>query len=616
MRPGTDPTEDSTEVQDVVVQVEELLRDGTPDSAAAAVAIGRAPARLATRDLGALAARFLVTGHRDLARDLVEEADRRGLGEMGPHRRRQLEHLRPWTHPADRSEPPTGAVSLGLLYYRQPDRVRSSKNIGDYVQTLAMLGNVVRYGDATFSGDQGLGDLATELQSRVRPELQLTTGGRRVHLVPVSRDFSEGDDVPDGTWLLAFGWHLHPSFGLGYGLPFDSRLRPLFVSFHLHAIDALDDSTIDHLRAHGPVGCRDWTTVDLLLSAGVDAFFTGCVTSTVDAVFPPLEQVDRSAAEAVGVIDTPDPDDLPSDRPVVRLENTDPAFRDLGLVDGTRIAVGVLEDYQRRLARIVTSRLHAYLPATSLGLEVDFRPTIPGNARFTGLGGLRPDSADFVRMRDGVRELVADALGRILAGADADEVYAAWRTRTAPLVEQARARFHAPPPAYPAPDPSSGTGATVAPLEGRSGLWPVQPEASASDVLSLLTLVPELDRVVVVDAGDRLADDDAARLATADLHGNPVGAPPSTDAAAWVWRRAAELLPAEDAGELRRVMSARHPVATRALGPGPIVLDLARIRTDPTAAEALALAAHFGMGARDAVLAYAGARVTPLELRG
>ena len=190
-------------------------------------------------------------------------------------------------------------MHLGIFYYRQPDRVRSSKNIGDYVQTLSMLGNLARFTDVELSGVDGLGDLATELQTRVRPELRLSSGGRRAHLVPVSRDFSDGDQIADGTWLLAFGWHLHGWFGLGYGLPYHPGLRPLFVSFHLHSIGALDEPTVQYLRAHGPIGCRDWTTVDLLLSAGVDAFFTGCVTSTVDAVFPPLASLDRSGARTV-----------------------------------------------------------------------------------------------------------------------------------------------------------------------------------------------------------------------------------------------------------------------------------------------------------------------------
>ena len=313
----------------MVAKVEELLRASTPESVAEAVGMGRATDALATRDLGRLAARFLVVGHRDLARDLVEEADRRGTDDLNRGQRRRLHHLRAWTHPADLPEPPPDAVTLGVFHYRQPDRARGSNNIGDYVQTLAMLGNLARFSDVEFSGVDELGDLATQLQSRVRPELRLASGRRRVHLVPVSRDFSDGDQIPEGTWLLAFGWHLHASFGLRYGLPYHPGLRPLFVSFHLHTIDALDEAAIEYLRTHGPIGCRDWSTVDLLLSAEVDAFFTGCVSSTVDAIFPSLDSVDRSCARTIGVIDTPDPDGLPSDRPVDRIQNADPRNREL-----------------------------------------------------------------------------------------------------------------------------------------------------------------------------------------------------------------------------------------------------------------------------------------------
>ncbi|GAB6987373.1 hypothetical protein [Nocardioides pyridinolyticus] len=590
------------------------------------MATARATETLATRGLGPLAARFLVTGHREIARDLVEEADHRGPDQLRPPARRRLDHVRAWTHPAAQPTPPPGAVPLAIFYYSQPDRVRGSRNIGDYVQTLAMLGNLVRFSDVEFSGPGELGDLATEVQSRVRADLRLAGEPRRAHLVPVSRDFSAGDEIPEGTWLLAFGWHLHPSFGLRYGLPYDPRLRPLFVSFHLHAIDVLDQPTIEYLRAHGPIGCRDWSTVDLPLSAGVDAFFTGCVTSTVDAVFPSLDSLDsldRSDALALGVIDTPDPDDLPSDRPVLRLGNSDAAHRDLDIVSGTRAAIEVLEDYQRRLDRVVTSRLHAYLPAVSLGLEVDLRPTNPGSARFTGLSGLRPGSAELDDMRDGMRDLIADALGRILAGAPAEEVYDAWRTRTTPLVEQARARLHSPHPPFPAVstaatvDRLSRVGVAELAADGatavRTGVWTVDPEAPAVDVLALPSLLPEVDRLVVVDAGDEPTDAEVARLAELDLRGNAVGANLSGGPAARVWRRAAERLPAGPAGELRRLMSARHPFATRALGPGPLVLDLALMRTDPDLRDCLGMAAHFGLSAREAVLAYAGSHVTPLD---
>ena len=53
--------------------------------------------------------------------------------------------LHRWTHPAPVGEPPAGAVSLAVMDYHQPDFDRASRNVGDYVQTLAMLGNLARF---------------------------------------------------------------------------------------------------------------------------------------------------------------------------------------------------------------------------------------------------------------------------------------------------------------------------------------------------------------------------------------------------------------------------------------------------------------------------------------
>ncbi len=78
-----------------------------------------------------------------------------------------------------------------------------------------------------------------------------------------------------------------------YGFPFHPNLLPIFVSFHCSKRDLLTDEAIDYLRRFAPIGCRDWTTVDILLSVGVPAFFSGCMTTTVRTVFP--NAVERSA---------------------------------------------------------------------------------------------------------------------------------------------------------------------------------------------------------------------------------------------------------------------------------------------------------------------------------
>ena len=103
--------------------------------------------------------------------------------------------------------------------------------------------------------------------------------------------------------MVAFGWHMHPLYDLRYDFPYHPNVRPLFLSFHLNRLDMLSDAP-GLPPAHGPIGCRDWNTVFLLLSAGIDAFFTGCLTTTVDAVFPTREAAWKRTG-AVGVIDLP-----------------------------------------------------------------------------------------------------------------------------------------------------------------------------------------------------------------------------------------------------------------------------------------------------------------------
>ncbi|WP_161962305.1 glycosyltransferase family 8 protein [Nocardioides speluncae] len=431
---------------------------GTPEAVAVARAVAERPADLGTRDLVELAGRFLVTGNQDLAKTLVEEAETRPADELDRVEdgddftaRDILENVRRWSHPAPSTAAPAkeGTVNVAVIDYYQPDLSRASRNVGDYVQTLSMLGNLARFQKARFTGDQGLGELASLLQTRVRPELQHQDGGDAdVNLLTISRDYSEGDDLPENTWGIAFGWHMHSMYLLRYGLPYHPNLNPLFISFHINMIKLLTPEAIEYLKAHGPIGCRDWTTVDVLLSAGVDAFFTGCLTTTVNAVFPPLEDVDRDPEGVVLAIDSP-AKKIKANRPVEFMTNKDPKYRAVGLVEGTRMAIDILEDYQKRVHRIVTSRLHAYLPATSLGLQVNFKPGKIGDVRFDGLLDMTPEAPAFAAIRDGIRELIASSFNLILDGKSSDEVYAHWREVTAPLVAEAKARHEARLPADP-----------------------------------------------------------------------------------------------------------------------------------------------------------------------
>ncbi len=425
----------------LVVAVDTALSLRTPEATAVARAVVADSSYAETSALPRLAGRFLVAGEPDVARRLHDEALARA--DLDDKTRRLLDNLVRWLGEPTTPTVPAGRIPIGVFDYHQPDLVPGAGNVGDLLQTLALVGNLVRFQNVRFHGAGGAGAFAEGLQRRVRPELLLDGPQADVELLPVSRDYSEGDPIPENTWTIAFGWHLRPLYRIRFGLPYHPHLRPIFVAFHLNHVRALTPEAIDYLRAHGPVGCRDWTTVDTLLGAGIDAFFTGCITSTVDAVFPDRDEVEREGDGVVAAIDVP-ADSVRARRPVEEHTHMVSEWHTVDFAGGLRSADELLATYLRRYHRIVTSRLHSYLPATSLGIPVEFRPPVPGDVRFDGLLDLEPDGDSFVAMRDGIRELLAEVFGLILSGAPEDEVYARWRELTADRVAQARARLAAP----------------------------------------------------------------------------------------------------------------------------------------------------------------------------
>lgn len=425
-----------------VEAVDAALADGAADSRRRALALGAPAAHMAADVLVDLAGRFLAFGERERAGELVAELRSRPAVDVDERRRHAWNLIEGWLEPRATSIP-AGAVPVAVMDYQSPDHVLTSGNLGDYIQTLAMLGNLVRLSSVTFSGDGGLGELATELQARVQPQLRLPNVDGSVHLIGCDRDFSSAGNVPAGTWMVAFGWHMHALYDLRHDFPYHPNIRPLFISFHVNRLEMLTDEARNYLRRYGPVGCRDWTTVFLLLSAGIDAFFTGCLTTTIDAVFPPRDVAYRGGG-AVGVIDLPPKAAGRGAGKVRAYSHQSDDYRFMSLTDGVRGASDALGAYQRDLDRAVTGRLHAYLPLTSLGVPVEFQTRSPGDVRFAGLLGLEPGDARLADLRRDIRELISPAFEKIVAGAEEGEVYGLWRDLTRRSVAEARERFGAP----------------------------------------------------------------------------------------------------------------------------------------------------------------------------
>lgn len=84
------------------------------------------------------------------------------------------------------------------------------------------------------------------------------------------------------TKLIMNGWFTHNTTNW---VPSDD-IDPILISFHINntaAPNMLNEKGIEFLKTKQPIGCRDHFTVKLLQEKGIDAYFSGCLTLTLDS---------------------------------------------------------------------------------------------------------------------------------------------------------------------------------------------------------------------------------------------------------------------------------------------------------------------------------------------
>jgi hypothetical protein len=401
--------------------------------------VGENPPEVSAESWLALVGIAFAAGESDLARELFARFGERLDEDPRPRPllRRQREWLAPWvkSDPASPKASHSGRPTIAVIDYGHPGMNRASANIGDHVQSIASLGHLVRNQRVRFRGQEDLVDLLEHLRVRTRPELQKSDIEAEVDVLTVHRDASMYQEIPEGTWVLCFGWFMHALFRLRFGFPLHDALRPIFISFHCNKRDLLTDEAIAYLRRYGPVGCRDWTTVYLLLSVGVPAFFSGCLTTTVNTLFPD-NHVEPGAKAPVAYVDVP-AEDVPAGAPSFKHSAVEVRTRSFS--GNCYEALQLLETYRRGHRAVVTSRLHCYLPVRSLGMEVDFQPANRADVRFDGLIDITDDA--FARIRSGILAKLDRVYSAILSSASEEDVYSLWREITAEEVEHAEQRW-------------------------------------------------------------------------------------------------------------------------------------------------------------------------------
>lgn len=178
-------------------------------------------------------------------------------------------------------------------------------------------------------------------------------------------------------WFNEYFWNTIPK-----------NVDPIFLSFHLDTNDRTKDKEYQSLqkfridrntknleRMKAAVGCRDTHTVSYLSSKNINAYFSGCLTLTLN---PP--KVSKNNSILIVDVDCSIPwiADLPNK--IIRTQVTKSHDNDTKLKEAEKM----LEEIAASNI-VITSRLHTLLPAIAFEVPVIFVPKNKNDIRFGGI---------------------------------------------------------------------------------------------------------------------------------------------------------------------------------------------------------------------------------------
>ena len=172
------------------------------------------------------------------------------------------------------------------------------------------------------------------------------------------------------------------------------QLEPVFHGISLGREELLTAPWVDYFQKFGPVGCRDLRSAERLQAAGVDAFWSGCLTLFIGRHYAPVPQDARKGIYFIDVAEEIAEQTIPKpirDR-AIRLGNEiDPL-----IVHRTGHRFAAVHRMMHRLAHaelVVTRRLHIALPCVGFGTPVLALPNArisDARLRFSGFDSFVP----------------------------------------------------------------------------------------------------------------------------------------------------------------------------------------------------------------------------------
>ncbi len=169
------------------------------------------------------------------------------------------------------------------------------------------------------------------------------------------------------------------------------NIDPVFVSLHINNPSNITQNYINDLKKYQPIGCRDYYTQQVLSDFGLNTYFSGCLTTTLDILYkaPENERTKDIVFCDYRLGNYPEADEY-----LKTLKNYD--FSKIIFTQHEKLAKSTtyrecfaearrLLELYARAKLVVTTRLHCALPCLALHTPVLFINRYYDYRRFPGL---------------------------------------------------------------------------------------------------------------------------------------------------------------------------------------------------------------------------------------
>lgn len=183
-----------------------------------------------------------------------------------------------------------------------------------------------------------------------------------------------------------------------FPFPWSKNISPIFLGFHLNSTNNsrkifIKKNIHKDMKPYEPVGCRDRSTRDFLKKYGINAYFSGCMTLTLDKREKSPENGKIFIVDLHKNVMKNMPKEIldKADKSITHIHKWEKYPLDFeDAISFENKAREILEIYKSEASLVITSRIHVAMPCIAMGIPVIFISKSLYNVRFDVLQGIVP----------------------------------------------------------------------------------------------------------------------------------------------------------------------------------------------------------------------------------